>query len=203
MVIQELTTYIQSQTQKGMAPESIKTSLSQSGWQQLDIDQAFQTIQSGALPLNYVGFWRRFFAFSLDGIILSIVFGVLTPIPTVLNLYHAPSTNYGTNFGQYMGTFLAGSALLFTIEMIIAIIYFAYFWSSQNGQTLGNKALGIRVVNENNTPISFIKGIARYILLVIFAIPPLDLILLITLLTSDKKQGIHDKLVHTVVIRKQ
>ena len=85
------------------------------------------------------------------------------------------------------------------ISVIIGIIYFVYFWSQQNGQTLGNKAMKIRVVREDGKTLDVATGVVRYIGLIISAIP---LFLgLFWILWDPKKQGWHDKIAKTIVVR--
>jgi len=89
------------------------------------------------------GFWRRIGAFLLDSVVLGIV---------------------GLGMGFFLEKFFVEiGAWGILIGFSIALIYFGIMNSGlANGQTLGKKALEIRVVDGKNKPISFIKSIGRY-----------------------------------------
>jgi uncharacterized RDD family membrane protein YckC len=89
------------------------------------------------------GFWRRVGAFLIDTIVLGLV-------------------------GQGLGLFLEGffveiGAWGRLIGFVIALVYFGVMNSAvANGQTLGKKALKLRVVNTDNRPISLLRSFGRY-----------------------------------------
>src|SRR3954447_18177162 len=66
------------------------------------------------------GFWRRFGAAFLDGIILGIVSGILIAI-------------------------LKQGAVVQLLNLVISLAYFTYFEGGAKGQTVGKMVLGIRV----------------------------------------------------------
>jgi len=89
------------------------------------------------------GFWRRIGAFLIDSIILGLVglgLGlVLEELFVEIGVW-----------GRFIG-------------FLIALIYFGVMNSSiANGQTLGKKALKLRVVNSDNLSISVIRSFGRY-----------------------------------------
>jgi uncharacterized RDD family membrane protein YckC len=58
------------------------------------------------------------------------------------------------------------------ISFVIGIVYFAGLEGSRTGQTLGKKALGIRVIDANNAgPIGFGRGVIRYLGRIVSTIP--------------------------------
>jgi uncharacterized RDD family membrane protein YckC len=92
------------------------------------------------------GFWRRLFAFIIDGIILGI-FGLI--IGTIYFDYFAELGGWGRLFG-----------------FVIALIYFGLLNSSlSNGQTIGKRFLKIKVVDKDVTPISPIRASIRFLIL--------------------------------------
>ncbi|MCC6238175.1 MAG: RDD family protein [Dehalococcoidia bacterium] len=101
--------------------------------------QCGAALQANATPSRqYAGFWRRVGGHLIDGLIISIVAGVL-------------SATMG-------GGMLAGSGEVGGLEQtsngISALLTFGYFWFFvARGQTLGQAALGIRLVDaEGNAP---------------------------------------------------
>ena len=118
------------------------------------------------------GFWRRFVAAFVDGIVLSVAYFV------------------------FLGfTSENGASLL---NFLIGIAYYTYLEGS-SGQTLGKKALGIRVVDlGGGGSIGFGRAFIRYIGRIVSAIP---LFLGYFWMIWDKeKQCWHDKFANSVVV---
>jgi uncharacterized RDD family membrane protein YckC len=118
------------------------------------------------------GFWQRFGAALLDGIMLGIVNAILT--------------------GVFKG---AGYA----IGILISVAYFTYFEGGATGQTVGKRALGIRVIGfEDGAPLGYGRGFIRWISRYLSAIP---LFLgYFWMLWDPQKQTWHDKLSTAVVV---
>jgi len=144
---------------------------------------------SPELNKDYAGFWRRFFAYSIDSLILYVVgfsFGLLFGFFLAFN---GVSTQYGGSY--YLGGWSVGIA--------ITVLYFWYFWSRHNGQTPGSKLLAIKVVREDGKEIDFGTSLIRCIGYFLAAFP---LCLgFLWMLWDHKKQGWQDKLAKTVVIK--
>ena len=137
--------------------------------------QCGSRLEEGQLGFRYVGFWRRAAAYIIDGIILSIVFGLLS-----------------TGMSDY-------SASL--ISIIGGWIYFAYLESSQYQGTLGKMLLGAKVVDYEGSRISFGKATLRYFSKIISAI--ILLIGYIMVAFTQKKQGLHDMIAGTLVVSRK
>jgi len=88
------------------------------------------------------------------------------------------------------------------VGLIVGILYFGYLWS-RNGQTLGYMALGIRLIRSGGEPVSFVFAALRYVLIYLsFAlclIPAVISAFMIGL--GQQKQGIHDAIMGTYVVR--
>ena len=128
--------------------------------------------------LEYVGFGKRFLAFLIDGIILGVVSG---------------GFSFTINSGGDTTTVSNG------IGSLIGALYNIGLWTYWNGQTVGKKALGIKVVKEDGTPVDLVTAIIRYVGYIVSAIV-LGLGFL-WVLFDDKKQGWHDKIAKTVVVK--
>jgi uncharacterized RDD family membrane protein YckC len=125
---------------------------------------------------QYVGVGRRFIAIILDTIILTIILGIISLIFS----------------GQYI---LDG-----TIGTIILLVYYIVLETTQ-GATLGKMALGIRVVNQDGSPITWSQSLIRNILRIIDCLFAY-LVGAIFIWTSPTKQRLGDKAAHTYVVRK-
>lgn len=94
------------------------------------------------------GFWRRIGALFIDTLILGVA-------GLVLGLFLESLFVQMGGWGRLVG-------------FSIALIYFGIMNSSiAGGQTIGKKALKIRVVDSNNSPINLDKSILRYFILAI------------------------------------
>ena len=99
--------------------------------------------------------------------------------------------------------FTTTGQLLFALLMLIwvAIGFWYYGWNQgKTGQTLGKRALGIRVVDERTLePIGPGRGIGRYLANILSALP---LFLgYLWPLWDDRNQTFHDKIVGSLVLR--
>ena len=119
------------------------------------------------------GFFQRFAALLIDGILLGIVTGILWA--------------------------LLGRTAAYGINLLIGLVYFAYFEGSPAGQTIGKRALGIRVIDyRTGGPLGFGKALGRYLGRILSQIP--CLLGYFWMLWDREKQTWHDKLAGTVVV---
>jgi len=130
-----------------------------------------------ATSMAYVGFWRRAGAFVIDAILLGIVGNALSAVM------------FGGDPTSSIG-----------LTTLIDLAYFAIMWSSTGGgQTVGMRALGIKVVGTDGAQIDVVKGIIRYIGFIISCIA--IFIGVIWVAFDPRKQGWHDKIAGTYVVK--
>lgn len=130
--------------------------------------------------MNYAGFWQRFFALILDGIIISVV-----------------SMLIGVVLSLVMGD--AATNLNTVLQLIIGIGYWV-FYQQKEGQTLGKKALGIKVVNASGKTPDLMTFFLREIIGKFVDALTIGVGYL-WMLWDPKKQCLHDKIASTYVIR--
>jgi uncharacterized RDD family membrane protein YckC len=131
------------------------------------------TAPAGGASGPRANFGRRFVAWLVDTILLGIVFGVVYVLidPVTANL----------------------------LSLVGGLAYYGYFEGSASGQTVGKKALGIRVIDfRAGGPIGFGRGLLRYIGKVISSIP--CFLGFLWMLWDREKQTWHDKIATTVVV---
>jgi uncharacterized RDD family membrane protein YckC len=119
------------------------------------------------------GFWRRFAAYLLDQIILGIpvVIVVLISDQTVGNV----------------------------VSFALTLAYFSFFEGGPTGQTVGKKALGIRVIDfKVGGPIGYGRGLVRTIARLLSGI--VLFLGYLWMLWDPEKQTWHDKIAGTVVV---
>jgi|ERR1700728_231978 len=159
---------------------------------------AWQT--SARPPVAYAGFWLRFVAFIIDLIVLYFV-GMIVTLPFVASVGmreimrgHMPMSP--EELMPLMGAFIR----LFLIRMVLNWLYYALLESSGWQATLGKKALGLEVTDMEGRRIGFGRATGRFFAKIISS-----LILFIGYIMigfTEKKQGLHDMIAGTLVIRK-
>lgn len=133
----------------------------------------------------YAGFWIRLGAALIDTVILVVVLSVL------LTLIYG--TQYWTQLSEPKGVW---DILL---QYIAPIVITVWFWTKYLG-TPGKMALRLRVVDAHTgQAISTGKAVGRYLAYYVSALP--FMLGFIWIGIDKKKQGFHDKLAGTVVLR--
>ena len=99
----------------------------------------------------------------------------------------------------FIGSLLSrfGSAGL-GLGFVLSLVYTWYFLTRQNGQTPGKMIMHIRVIKKDGTPIDDATAIVRYIG---YYISCLIVIGVLWAFWDDKKQGWHDKVANTIVVK--
>ena len=153
------------------------------------------------LPSPYAGFWLRFVAIIIDGLLLYFV-------SMILFLPFAASTGLGMR-GMMTGRPPDPQAIFPMIHALLRLallrtvlhwLYYSLLESSAWQGTLGKKALGLEVTDLDGNRISFGRATGRFFAKIISA-----LILGIGYIMAgftEKKQALHDILAGTLVIRK-
>lgn len=116
------------------------------------------------LIMSYAGFWKRFAAVLIDGIIITIVdMFLLMPFLGMLGLgFLSAAANDGEPSEGFIvaiiGAYFGSLVLIF----LSGWLYYALMESSNKQATLGKMALGIIVTDMNGNRISFGRATGRY-----------------------------------------
>lgn len=170
----------------------------------------------------YAGFWWRVWAFLIDGIILSTTEGILSlffgpkinvdweelPIPdassqtvdvvniATTSLPHAspvsvliPHLHAGTEWHTF-GIVLS----------LLPMVYCVMFEASSFRATPGKRLLRMEVVSLEGGRISHLRALLRFVIKAFLFIPVLYIGLLMVAFTQ-RKQGLHDMIAGTLVLR--
>lgn len=140
-------------------------------------------------PAEYAGFWIRFAAAMIDGIVLGIfnyVLGLATGISTT------GLTLEDGNFWQMLG-------MSYSISTGVGILYYAFMESSTWQATLGKRAVSLKVTDLYGNRISFARAFGRYFAKLVSAI--ILCIGYIMAAFTEKKQALHDIMAGTLVVR--
>lgn len=135
--------------------------------------------------MNYAGFWIRFVAYLIDGILTAVVsfaLAVITGEPLLDTDPAAPVFGISDAIG-----------------LIFGIVYFAGFESSSYQATPGKMALGLIVTDTDGRRISPMRAVGRYFAKILSAL--ILLIGFIMVAFTDRKQGLHDMMAGTLVVK--
>jgi uncharacterized RDD family membrane protein YckC len=145
---------------------------------------------TGAIDMNYAGFWARVGAYLIDAILLSIVNMVLF---TVFGFSMMPNPAMSDQIGS--GSFW----LVYCVVVALNLLYFALLESSARQATVGKMALGLIVTDTSGQRISFLRATGRYFAKILSG--AILLIGFIMVAFTERKQGLHDMLASTLVLK--
>ncbi len=128
-------------------------------------------------PVIYAGFWRRFFAAVIDGVItwpIGLTAGFVTGNDLILNI---------------------------SVSSIVGLIYVSVFDSSEMQATPGKEIMGLTIMTEGeHQRLTFKKALIRYLLKIVSG-AVMFLGYLIQPFTG-KRQTFHDMIAETIVVKK-
>lgn len=130
--------------------------------------------------MEYAGFWRRVAAALIDGLLVGIVSWIVTAIFSTIS----------------DGAEVTAQVLVF----VAAYAYYAGMESSSYQATIGKIALGIQVTDLSGNRISFGRALGRNLAEILSAL--ILLIGYIMVAFTPKKQGLHDMIAGTLVVKK-
>jgi uncharacterized RDD family membrane protein YckC len=156
-----------------------------------------QRLQEGGAPVGarrYGGFWIRFVARLIDGILLLVV-GLVIRIPLMMMIPLARGP-VGVDPGA-LAAMIGMVGISGLIQIAFGLAYEVYFLTTR-GATLGKQALGLRVIRFDGSGISTGVAVGRF-----FAQYLSGFILLIGYIMAgfdDQKRSLHDRICDTRVI---
>ncbi|HUI08886.1 MAG TPA: RDD family protein [Bacteroidota bacterium] len=154
------------------------------------------------LQRQYAGFWMRFIASIIDGVLLGIVnIIILVPFLGLVGLTAAARASDVDVEGDGGGLMIALLSTYF-ISMIAVVIagwlYFALMESSARGATLGKMALGLRVTTLAGDRVGFGRATGRYFGKIVSSILFIGYIMAAF---TAQKQALHDMMAGCLVTR--
>ncbi|MGH6881778.1 RDD family protein [Hypericibacter sp.] len=155
--------------------------------------------QSGAVALRYGGFWRRAVAALIDSVIIGIVMsviGMFLPIVENAGMSNISPSEQAAGIAAEVNLTTLGTAIL----LAGGWLYAALLESSPRQATFGKMALSLRVTDMEGERINFAQASGRFfaklLSLMVF------LIGFVMVAFTPRKQGLHDMLAKTLVIRR-
>jgi uncharacterized RDD family membrane protein YckC len=146
--------------------------------------------QSAAAPPReaLADFWRRLAAAFLDWILVGVLAAAVGELLGVKVI--SPASTAGDNaFQPAPGPFI-----------LVGLVYFTYFHATIAGQSIGNKIMGIRVLDaDTGRPLPYVRAFTRALMSSLSAIP---LFLgYFWMLWDPRRRTWHDIVADSVVVR--
>ncbi|MBP3983685.1 RDD family protein [Pseudoxanthomonas helianthi] len=150
----------------------------------------------------YAGFWKRYAASFIDGMI-GFAITMVSVIATmgVAGGLGAFSGNVSPGAGA-IGSMLLG---FYAIPILFQAAYFTWMQASVRQATLGKMAVGIKVARSDGQPIMLGRSLGRwaaYFFINMASCGVGTLVSAIMVGTSERKQGLHDLACDTLVVDK-
>jgi len=182
----------------------------------LSWEQPAPAQRPGPTPgIEYAGFWIRVGAYLIDAIPLIIIgfilfIPVMTAMMEVVQDLPLPPRGVSINSPEYQAwqalfaerieASMRGMYPVIGLLQLVSVLYFVGFWTWR-GQTPGMMLLGLRVAREaDGTNPGLVRSILRY---VGYFISWIALAIGFIWVAFDRrKQGWHDKIAGTVVVRR-
>ena len=154
----------------------------------------------------YAGFWLRFVAYLVDGIILGFaIMALFIPFFFLMGgvaLLESLPRDGHERFqpGQFAG-FLTVLFALIGVSLIVKWLYFAYLESGEKQATWGKQILGIYVTDLAGNPISFGRASGRFFAKIVTGLIPLGIGYIMAGFT-ERRQALHDMIASCLVLRR-
>ncbi|HXR34103.1 MAG TPA: RDD family protein [Verrucomicrobiae bacterium] len=157
----------------------------------------------------YAGFWLRFVAHLIDGLILGVgVFALVIPLlfltglaATLASLPHRLEGMEGQPNPAVIGAILSLVFMFVMVGVLLQWLYYAYLESGEKQATWGKQALGLYVTDGAANRISFGRASGRFFAKIISALIPLWIGYIMAGFT-EKKQALHDMIAGCLVLRR-
>jgi uncharacterized RDD family membrane protein YckC len=165
---------------------------------------AVASVYAAVPSMAYAGFWLRFVAYLIDGVVMGVgVVVVLIPLIFLTGIGGLLSRIHPQEDWSDTGFFLI-IALLFlaaTASLVVTWLYHALMESSEWQATVGKKVLGLVVTDMAGRRISFGRSTGRHFGKIVTNMIPMAIGYIMAGFT-ERKQAIHDMIAGCLVLRR-
>jgi uncharacterized RDD family membrane protein YckC len=156
-------------------------------------------------PQSYAGFWVRFVAYFIDGLILGIptmfVLLILVFLFGGFGVMMRRNLNDPRAAAAVAGPMILGFVFVWLVFIALSWLYFAGMESSERQATFGKATMSLHVTSLEGQRLSFGHATGRYFAKIISGLIPLGIGYIMAGFT-EKKQALHDMIAGTLVLRK-
>ena len=155
---------------------------------------------------NYAGFWLRFVAVLIDGLLIGVVqFVAIMPLLAIFGIGVASNIENMESMDEaqavsMLGPMMAMGLATQVVFFVIQTLYFTLMESSSKQATVGKIVLGLKVTDVNGEKLDFAKALVRNLGKIVSS-----LIMCIGYIMAgftEKKQALHDMMASTLVLKK-
>jgi uncharacterized RDD family membrane protein YckC len=147
---------------------------------------------------RYAGFWIRFVARVLDGLIVGFV-NLLVMVPLSLALgVSFPMAAAGGDPSVMLAALFRFYAVVGPVSILLSLAYEVYFLSSR-GATPGKMALGMKVIRPDGGPLTAGRATGRFFAYMLDGFVPFAIGFIMAGFDSEKR-SLHDRIADTRVI---
>ena len=152
---------------------------------------------------TYAGFWLRFVAHLIDGMLLGVAsFALLVPFMLMTGLGAAL---HGIKVEQppdpaVLAGLVSSVGMLVAASVVLYWLYYAYFESSDWQATVGKKVLNLIVTDLHGNRITFGRASGRFFAKMVSALIPLAIGYIMAGFT-ERRQALHDMIASCLVLR--
>jgi uncharacterized RDD family membrane protein YckC len=154
--------------------------------------------------VEYAGFWLRFVAYLIDGVVISLgLVLILIPLIFLTGLGALLSQIHPQDELNDAGVLLIiGVIFLFlTVGLAVTWLYHALMESSEWQATVGKKALGLVVTDMAGRRVSFGRATGRHFAKIVTNMVPAFIGYIMAGFT-EKKQALHDMMAGCLILRR-
>lgn len=160
---------------------------------QLDATHRVLTPEYVEFTFVLAGLMSRFLAWLLDTlvtVVLAFAIGIVVQLLAALEVLATRSSGFAT-------------AAFFVLWFLVDWGYFILLESVWSGQTVGKRALGLRVIQESGVRIGFYQAVLRNLARPVDRLPLLYLVGGVSALFTTSQQRLGDLLAGTIVVRER
>lgn len=159
-----------------------------------------------ATNVAYAGFWLRFVAYLVDGVILGFgTVALVLPLFFLMGgvaILESLPRHGGERFepAEFAGL-ITLILMLVCIATLVKWLYFAYLESGEKQATWGKQALGVYVTDLSGNRITFGRASGRFFAKIVTGLIPLGIGYIMAGFT-ERRQALHDMIASCLVLRR-
>jgi uncharacterized RDD family membrane protein YckC len=162
----------------------------------MDDSYRIDTPENVTFGYEISGLGSRFLAALVDTLVIVILLVVMYMV-TIAFLVSPP----GKTLSQALGDWIIAGYALFTFAILWG--YYIFFEMIWNGQSLGKRWLGVRVIRTDGMPITLVESVVRNLVRVVDFLPVYYGFGVVTMMISAQSRRLGDLAAGTVVVKER